>query len=100
VSGEIDREYRRLKSLESGMRGSSRLASMKIDAAGGFRSLRSDFPFLARLEDKQKFRELVEIVRTGGMAASERRIAGLIEEDREARRDPAGFIGISRTSPS
>jgi len=100
VSEEIDREYRHLKSLESGMRGNSRLASQKIDAAGGFRSLRQDFPFLARLEDKQKFRELVEIVRAGGIGASERRIAGLIEEDREARRDPAGFIGISRTSPS
>ena len=100
VSEEIDREYQHLKSLESGMRGNSRLASQKIDAAVGFRSLRQDFPFLARLEDKQKFRELVDIVRAGGIGASERRIAGLIEEDREARRDPTGFIGISRTSPS
>ena len=100
VSDEIDREYRHLKSLESGMRGSSRLASTKIDAAGGFRSLRQDFPFLVRLEDKQSFQQLVEMVKAGGIGASERRIAGLIEEDREARRDPAGFIGISRTSPS
>lgn len=99
VSAEIDREYRRLRSLESGMRGSSRLASMKIDAVGGFRALRQDFPFLARLEDKESFRQLVRIVRAGGIGASEERIAGLIEEDRTARRDPAGFIGISRTSP-
>jgi hypothetical protein len=100
VSEEIDREYRHLKSLESGMRGNSRLASQKIDAAAGFRSLRQDFPFLARLEDKQKFQELVEIVRAGSIGASEKRIAGLIEEDREARRDPTGLIGISQTSPS
>jgi hypothetical protein len=99
VSAEIDREYRRLRSLESGIRGSSRLASMKIDAVGGFRALRQDFPFLARLEDKESFRQLVRIVRAGGIGASEKRIAGLIEEDRTARRDPAGFIGISRTSP-
>jgi hypothetical protein len=100
VSEEIDREYRHLKSLESGIRGNSRLASQKIDATAGFRSLRQGFPFLARLEDKQKFQELVEIVRAGGIGVSEKRIAGLIEEDREARRDPTGFIGISRTSPS
>ncbi len=99
VSEEIDREYRHLKSLQSGMRGSSRLASMKLDPASGFRALRQGFPFLARLEDKQSFQQLVQIVRAGGIGASERRIARLIEEDRTARRDPAGFIGTSRTSP-
>ena len=34
VSPEIDREYRRLRSLESGTRGSSRTASMKLEPRG------------------------------------------------------------------
>ena len=49
VSAEVDAEYARLKSLESGMRGSSRLASMKIDAVSGFQTLRQSYPFLSRL---------------------------------------------------
>jgi hypothetical protein len=99
VSAEIDAEYARLKSLESGMRGSSRLASMKIDAAGGFRVLRQSFPFLSRLEDKERFRALVSIVRSSGPGASQRRIAALVQGDGSQRRDPAGLIGTSRTSP-
>ncbi len=84
VSGPIDEEYRRLRSIESGIRGSSRTASMKLDTVWGYRVLRQDYPFLTRLVDKGKFQELVDLVRKEGMAASERRIAALIERDEAA----------------
>jgi hypothetical protein len=84
VSGPIDEEYRRLRSIESGIRGSSRTASMKLDAVWGYRVLRQDYPFLTRLADKGKFQELVDIVRKEGLASSERRIAALIERDETA----------------
>jgi hypothetical protein len=84
VSGKLDREYRRLKSLESGIRGSSRTPSLKLDIAGWYRTLKREFPVLARLEDKEAFREL------SAMAASRMpgRAERLIEEI--AMRDHAG----------
>jgi hypothetical protein len=83
VSRAIDREYRRLRSLESGIRGSSRTASLKLDASWGYRVLRQDFPFLGRLADKGKFGELAILVRSTGSGRSEQRIEALIEQDQE-----------------
>ena len=100
VSTEIDEEYRRLKSLESGMRGSSRLASTKIDAAAGFRALRQGFPFLARLEDKEGFRQLEAMVRSAGPGSSQRRMHELIQAEAAQRSSPAVLRGISRSDPS
>jgi hypothetical protein len=91
VSSSLDREYRRLRSLESGRRGTSRTPSMKLDAAWGYRVLRQEFPFLARLADKGRFKELVDIVTAGSTAASERRIESLIEKDQQ---------GIPSASPA
>jgi hypothetical protein len=54
---------------------------MKLDAAWGYRVLRQDFPFLARLADKGKFEELVSIVMSGG---AERRVEALIEKDQQS----------------
>jgi hypothetical protein len=83
VSDTLDREYRRLRSLESGRRGSSRTPSMKLDTAWGYRALRQEFPFLARLADKGTFQELVNIVQSGSAAASQRRIEALMEKDQQ-----------------
>ncbi len=83
VSAEIDREYRRLRSLDSGMRGSSRTPSFKIDPAWGSWVLRQDFPFLSRLSDKKGFQELVQVVRSGSLGAAERFVAALISRDQE-----------------
>ena len=80
VSPEIDREYRHLRSLESGIRGSSRTASMKLDATWGYRVLKQDFPFMARLADKRKFEELVDEIQSGNGSA-ERRVEALITRD-------------------
>jgi len=82
VSPEIDEEYRRLRSLESGPRGSSRTPSMKIDTAWGYRVLRQEVPFLGRLSDKPRFLELLDIVRSGSRGASQKRIAQLIASER------------------
>ena len=84
VSREVDREYRRLRSLESGMRGSSRTASMKLDAAWGYRVLREGFPFLARLADKGGFVRLVDEIRSAGGSA-ERRVEKLIQTEQAGR---------------
>jgi hypothetical protein len=84
VSGAIDKEYRRLRSLASGIRGNSRTTSMKLDAVWGYRVLRQDFPFLRRLTDKAMFEELVDMVHAAGAGSSESRIAALIEKDQGA----------------
>ena len=81
VSNSIDQEYERLRSLESGMRGSSRTASMKLDAAWGYRVLRQEFPFLARLSDKPRFLELMRVVQSGSRGSSQRRIAALMDSE-------------------
>lgn len=83
VSPEIDREYRHLQSLESGPRGSSRTASMKLDTAWGYRILKQDFPFTARLGDKQKFEALVSGIQSG-RGRAEREVEALIAEDQDA----------------
>ncbi len=80
VSGELDREYRHLRSLESGIRGSSRAASMKLDTAWGYRVLRQEFPFLARLADKRRFEELVGEIQTG-KGSAERRVETLMAQE-------------------
>jgi hypothetical protein len=79
VSPELDEEYRRLRSLESGIRGSSRTASMKLDAGWGYRVLRQACPFLARLADRGRFRELVDLV--GSTRSAERRVESMIESE-------------------
>ena len=94
VSAAIDAEYERLRSRESGTRGSSRTPSMKLDAAWGYRALRQEFPFLARLADKARFQELVNIVMTGSAAGAERRIEALMEKDQQALPPgPADLLG-------
>ncbi len=80
VSAEIDRQYHYLRSLESGLRGSSRTASMKLDVAWGYRVLKQEFPFLARLADKRRFLELASVIERGRGAAL-RRVEALIESE-------------------
>jgi hypothetical protein len=82
VLPELDEEYRRLRSLESGIRGSSRTASLKLDSAWGYRVLRQAFPFMARLADRERFRELVDMVHRSRSAG--RRIESLLESSEGA----------------
>jgi hypothetical protein len=91
VSAEIDEEYRRLRSIESGVRGSSRTPSFKLDPGWGYWVLRQDFPFLSRLSDKEAFQELVRMVRAGSLGTAQRRIAALMAEDQGSAKLPASF---------
>jgi hypothetical protein len=97
VSRDIDREYRRLRGLASGIRGSSRATSMKLDAVWGYRVLRQDFPFLRRLTDKAMFEELVKLVQSGSPTSSESRISALIEKDQGAAQIP--YPSLDRDPP-
>jgi len=100
ISPAIDADYRHLKSLASGTRGSSRNASMRLNPRRGFAILKQEFPFLARLEDKEKFLELAVIVRTGSISKLEKSVTALIEQEGRASATAAGLIGISGTFPS
>jgi hypothetical protein len=84
LSRDVDREYRRLRSLESGPRGSSRAASMKLDTVWGYGVLKRQFPFLLRLGDKERFKELVRLVQSSGAGAGEKLIESMINADRES----------------
>jgi hypothetical protein len=81
VSAELDAEYKRLKSLESGPRGSSRFTAMKIDPAWGFLALKGEFPALGRLEDRKSFGEIEKIAVSGSAAVSARRISSLLKQE-------------------
>jgi hypothetical protein len=85
VSAEIDREYRRLRSIESGTRGSSRTPSFKLDPGWGYWVLRRSFPFLSRLSDKKRFQELVSMVGSGSLGWAQRQVSALVEQEQRTR---------------
>ena len=89
VSAEIDHEYRRLKSIESGLRGNSRTPSLKLDPSWGYWVLRQDFPFLARLSDKDRFQELVQVVRSGSLGDAERFLEAVVARDQDTKQATA-----------
>ncbi len=100
VCRELDLEYGRLRSIESGIRGSSRLASLKMDAKWGFSVLRRQFPALGRLADKEGFKEFLRLA-TGGSARSRvRRVSALLEKEGGRKVGLPLFIETSRTFPS
>jgi len=98
VSETLDREYRRLKSLASGIRGSSRTPSLKLDAVGCFRHLKREFPALARLEDKDAFRELASMAGSPMPGRAERLIGEIVARDHAG--SPANLTRIARSDPS
>jgi hypothetical protein len=64
------------------------MASTKLDTAWGYRVLRQEFPFVARLADKKRFEQLVSEIRTGRSSA-ERRVERLIEREQGEPASPA-----------
>jgi hypothetical protein len=102
VSPELDKEYTRLKSLRSGTRGSSRTASLKMDPVWGFGVLKSEFPALARLEDKEGFKELENLASKGSARSSSKRVAALLqgEAGRTASLPSSIITETSRSDPS
>ncbi len=63
---------------------------MRIDPVRGFRMLKADYPALARLEDKQAFRELARMATGGSIAGAEGSVAALLESDQRS-----GALGIA-----
>ena len=93
VSPALDAEYRRLRSISSGPRGNSRITSMKIDTAWGYRVLKQEFPLLARLSDKKGFQELVKIAKS---KSGEARIEALIGESQSRESLASLALGSAR----
>ncbi|RKX82550.1 MAG: hypothetical protein DRP57_09655 [Spirochaetes bacterium] len=60
---ELDMEYSYLKSLKSGIRGSSRTASLKIDTEKGYIIVKREIPYLACLENKNDFITLTQRIK-------------------------------------
>jgi hypothetical protein len=66
VCPALDREYRHRRSLESGRSGSSRVPSFKLDTRRGFSELKNLYPAMKRIENRQQFAALVDLVRSRG----------------------------------
>ena len=69
ISQELDREYGYLKSLKSGIKGSSRTPSLKINTEKGYRIVKRDIPYLTCLENKNAFLKLTRNI--GGLPFKE-----------------------------
>jgi hypothetical protein len=95
ISETLDREYRRLKSLASGIRGSSRTPSFKLDAAGCFRQLKREFPALSRLEDKESFKQLAAMAGSRVPGRAERLIGEIVARDHVGK--PGALTRIARS---
>jgi len=98
VSETLDREYRHLRSLASGIRGSSRTPSFKLDAVGCFRQLKREFPALARLEDKEAFKQLAAMAGSRVPGRAERLIGEIVARDHAG--EPGTLTRIARSDPS
>ena len=71
ICPELDREYRYLRQLQSGMRGSSRIPSFKLDPVKCFSLLKRAFPAIGMLEDRARFRKLIDRARKGSASRRE-----------------------------
>jgi hypothetical protein len=65
VCADLDEQYRHLKSLDSGLRGSTRTPSMKLNIPTGFAALKRQYPVIRYLENKQEFKRLLDMVADG-----------------------------------
>lgn len=65
VCPDLDEEYRNLKSLDSGIRGSTRTPSMKLNTRTGFAALKRQYPIVRHLENKQEFKRLLDMAGSG-----------------------------------
>gem|GEM_PF-1457525 len=80
VSRELDRHYRYLKSLESGIRGNSRTPSLKVNTTFGYQVLKREIPFLKIMEEKDNFLKLVGTVMNRRLKKPERIVLEMIRE--------------------
>ncbi len=81
VCPALDEDYRFRKSLESGRRGSSRVPSFKLDIRRGFEELKTLYPNLKRLENRQSFQKLVDLVGGTTKRRAQKMIEAVIQGD-------------------
>lgn len=78
VAPELDREVAHLKSLESGLRGSSLRPRSKLNAARAFRTLKRHFPALKQIDDRERFVWLLEFYQKHGRRRTERLVSSMV----------------------
>ena len=78
ICPELDASYQYLRSLESGIYGSSRTPSLRLNARRGFRILKQSVPALSRLEDRAELRRLLELVAGSSRWRAERQIEAVL----------------------
>lgn len=83
ISRDLDASYQHLRSLQSGIRGSSRTPSLRLNARRGFQTLKQAVPSLARLEDKAELRRLMAMVTHVSRWRAEREVAALLAAGRD-----------------
>ena len=74
VNPDFDKQYGELKKLASGIKGSSRLPSFKINTKREFRLLKDNFPTLRRLEDKVQMKKWLQLAKSGKRRALNREL--------------------------
>jgi hypothetical protein len=82
VCPALDREYRYRRSLESGRAGSTRLPGFKLDTRLGFAELKSLYPGLKRIENKQELAALAELASGENRQAAVKALLGLMKKDK------------------
>ena len=82
ICPELDASYEYLRSLESGIYGSSRTPSLRLNARRGFRILKQAVPALARLEDRAELRRLLELVASSSRWRAERLVEAVLTSGR------------------
>ena len=82
ICADLDAAYYHLRSLESGIRGSSRTPGLRLNVKRGFQSLKQAVPSLARLEDRAELRRLLALVTDSPRGHAEREIAALLASGR------------------
>ncbi|MCY4483270.1 MAG: hypothetical protein OXC12_10380 [Spirochaetaceae bacterium] len=82
ICPELDAAYQYLRSLESGIYGSSRTPSLRLNARRGFRILKQSVPALARLEDRDELRRLLALVAASSRWRAERQIEAVLASGR------------------
>jgi hypothetical protein len=91
VCASLDESYDELRAMGSGMRGSSRFPSLRLNIEHGFSALKQDFPHLRALESREEFGRLLEAATRGGRKALEQGVRSL-QNGRPARPVPTPFL--------
>ena len=87
VSETLDQNYRHLRSLQSGLRGSSRTPSLKLDAHRAFIQLKREIPMLRRIDTTDGLRQLLEMAGRSRRRVLQAAIEAMLADPRTALPD-------------